>query len=225
MIYSYLMFSWKVCRVLAEFRAWSGEFHMRVAEPEPPLTYKSSEQKYVQASTCAGQLCYVHQHMSKPGLSLVPTSGCVGYAGNACPKVGHDSEGNRWKTWCCHCHAKQQIYSVWHFLWLDSNSFCPLQQSKGNSSNPPCYYSQPYSKIRKDFLDLSANKLASVSVSLLESFLPFRPFLCAGGIGFCIQRARPWVEHQEWKNGFSWSGHSNPMTCLTPSSPWLLKGS
>lgn len=144
------MYSWKLCRVLAEFRARIGEFHVRVAEPELPLTYKSTEQK---ASTCARQLRYVHQHMSKPGLSLVPTSGCLGYTGNACPKVGHDSQGNRWKTWCCHCQAKEQLYSAWHFLWLDSDSFCPLQQSEGNSSTPPCHYSQPCSKIRKDCLD------------------------------------------------------------------------
>lgn len=210
---------------MAEFWAWSGEFHMRAAEPEPPLTYNSREQKYVQASTCARQLCYVHQHMSKPGLSLLPTLGCVGYTGNACPKVGHDSQGNRWKTWCCHCQAKQKIYSSWHFLWLGSNSFCPLQESEGSSSNLPCHYSQPCSKIRKDFLDLSANRLVSVSVSMLASFLSFGLCCAQEGWDFASRGQDPGLSIRTGKNCFSWSGYSNPMTCLTPSSPWLLKDS
>lgn len=72
------------------------------------------------------------------------------------------------------------------FLVTGLKLLLPSAAEQRQLPNPPCYYSQPYSKIRKDFLDLSANKLASVSVSLLESFLPFRPFLCAGGIGLCI---------------------------------------
>lgn len=105
--------------------------------------------------------------------------------------VTHKETGEQ--PWRYRCQVWQELYSAWHFLWLDSNSGCPLQQRE--PTLPPRHaVTASFAATLPKFVN-EWNGIC-FCFSALKLFA-FWPSLWIGGMGRCIQRAGPWAERQE----------------------------
>lgn len=99
MIYRYLMYSWRLWRVLAEFRAWSGRVPMwaLLSQSLHWLTNPACRSMGKAASVLGNCAVYINTHQKRASRQFPPQA-VWDMHGNACPKCRRDSQGNRWAT-------------------------------------------------------------------------------------------------------------------------------